>query len=287
MIAAFRRQPVGMLARQAAYSLLYALPAMIALLVFLAAIVDRYTDTGLSPLLTREIASRAPAELQPLLQSLVRGAIAEQDGSTAALGAVVAFAIALWSGSGGAGALIYACNRVFDVRDTRSFIGQRLLSLALTLAGGALVIAAFVLVVIGEHVDAWIARWRGASSTLIAVLASSWLAPAALLFAAIMLLYLLAPDVPVSFRWCLPGAALASVATLLVFALFDRVVGLIDPGSAFGAAGSVLVLLWGLNLVSMLVVSGAIVNAVLRERYDEVLIAWLAQHPERRLPPQV
>ncbi len=286
MIAGFRRHPVGMLSRQAAYSLLYALPAMIALLVSLAAIVDRYTDSGLSPILTREIDARAPAELQPLLQSLVTHAVAEQDGGTAAIGAVVAFGFALWGGSGGTGALIYACNRAYDVTNARSWIHGQLLSVALMLAGGIMTIVAFVLVVIGEHLDSWIAGHRGEGSDLIALLTSSWLLPAALLLATMMLLYVFAPDVPRSPRWSMPGALLASVAVLLAFAGFDRIVGLIDPGSAFGAVSSVIVLLWMLDLVSMFVVSGAIINAVLRERHDPVLIAWLRDHPGRRLTPR-
>lgn len=287
MVAAFRGHQVGMLARQAAYSLLYALPAMIALLVFLAAVVDRYTNTGLSTALQEEIDTRAPAELQPLLESLVQHAIAEQDGSTAAIGAVVAFAVALWGGAGGAGALIYACNRVFDVTDTRSYVAGKLLALALTLAGGAMVIVAFVLILIGERVESWIEDRQGWSFSLIDLLLASRLGPATLVFLAVTLLYLLAPDVPLSPQWVVPGAILASLATLLAFAGFDLVIGIIDPGSAFGAAGSVLVLLWLLDLVSMFVVSGAIINSVLSERFDARLIAWLNGHPERRLPPRV
>ena len=106
-------------------------------------------------------------------------------------------------------------------------------------------------------------------------------------FAAVLLLYLLAPDLPVSLRWSIPGAALASVATLVAFAAFDRIVALIDPGSAFGATGSVLVLLWMLDLVSLFVVAGAIVTAVLREHHDPRLIAWRERHPERRLSSEV
>jgi membrane protein len=286
MIAGFQRHPGGMLSRQAAYSLLYALPAMIALLVSLAAVIDRYTDSGLSPLLTREIDARAPVELQPLLESLVTHAVAEQDGGTAAIGAIVAFALALWGGSGGTSALSYACNRAYDVTDTRPWLQRQLLSIALTLAGGALVIVAFFLVVIGEHVDSWIANRRGEGSDLIALLTSSWLLPGALLLAAVTLLYLLAPDVPVSPRWSMPGAVLASVAALVAFTGFDLIVGLIDPGSAFGAVGSVIVLLWMLDLVSTFVVSGAIVTAVLRKHYDRPFIAWLERHPERRLTPR-
>src|SRR5215211_2747269 len=127
-----------MLARQAAYSLLYALPA----------IVDRYTHSHLATTLQREIDKRAPEELKPLLDSLVQHAVAEQSGTAAAEDAVIALAITLWGGASGTGALIYACNRVFDVSDKRSFVRRKLL----TLAGGSLVIAAFIFVVRGERV---------------------------------------------------------------------------------------------------------------------------------------
>ena len=103
--------------------------------------------------------------------------------------------------------------------------------------------------------------------------------------AAVALLYWLAPDLPHSARWVLPGAILAAMATMLAFVAFDLLVGLIDPGSAFGAAGSVLVLLWLLDLVSLFVVSGATINAALSDRYDTRMIAYLRDHPERRIHP--
>jgi uncharacterized BrkB/YihY/UPF0761 family membrane protein len=54
-----------------------------------------------------------------------------------------------------------------------------------------------------------------------------------------------------------------------------------NPGSAFGAAGSVLILLWSLFLVSAIVIVGGIVNAVLGRRYDRILRDALRQ-PEKR-----
>jgi uncharacterized BrkB/YihY/UPF0761 family membrane protein len=54
-----------------------------------------------------------------------------------------------------------------------------------------------------------------------------------------------------------------------------------NPGSAFGAAGSVLILLWALFLVSAIVIVGAIVNAVLGRRYDRKLRDGLRRHPEK------
>ena len=50
-----------------------------------------------------------------------------------------------------------------------------------------------------------------------------------------------------------------------------------------GIAGSVLVLLWFLYLNSLVVVLGAVLNAVIGERYDRKLKAFLKDHPERRI----
>jgi membrane protein len=286
IVDAVRRHRISMLAKQAAYSLLYALPAMIALLVSLTGMLDRYAGTDLSSSLLREIDERVPAELQPLLESLVQHAVDQQSGSSAAIGVIVALGVALWGGAGGTGALVYACNRVFDVSDTRSYVARKLLTLSLTLGGGALVIASFILVVLGERIGDWIAEKLGRSSSLIDLLVSNGLGAALLLFVAVGALYWFAPDVPHSRRWVLPGTVLVTVATLLAFLAFDLLMRLVNPGSAYGTAGSVLILLWLLYLVSVFVVFGGIVNAVLSDRHDARMIDYLHHHPKRRLPPQ-
>jgi membrane protein len=287
IVTGVQRHRVSMLAKQAAYSLLYALPAMIALLVTLTDLVDRWTGTTLSSELLNEIEEHVPEELQPLLESLVQHATSEQSGSTALVGALIAFGVALWGGAGGTGALIYACNRVFDVKDTRSYVARKVLTLGLTLGGGALVIVSFVLVVLGERIGDWLAEDLGWNSSLIDLLVSNGLGAALLLFIAVASLYWFAPHVPRSRRWVLPGSILVTVATLLAFFAFDLLVRLVDPGSAFGAAGSVLILLWLLYMVSAFVVVGGIVNAVLSDHYDARMIDYLRRYPERRLPPEV
>jgi membrane protein len=286
IVDAVKCHKISMLAKQAAYSLLYALPAMIALLVSLTGLLDEHAGTNLSASLLREIDERVPEELQPLLESLVQHAVDQQNSANAAIGVIIALGVAIWGGAGGTGALVYACNRVFDVSDTRSFMSRKLLTLGLTLAGGALVIASFILVVLGERIGDWIAEKLGRSSSVIDLLVSNGLGAALLLFVAVGGLFWFAPDVPHSRRWVLPGTVLVTVATLLAFFAFDLLMRLVDPGSAYGAAGSVLVLLWLLYLVSVFVVFGGIVNAVLSARYDTGMIAYLESHPERRLPPQ-
>src|SRR5215211_1923510 len=65
------------LAKQSAYSLLYAVPSVLIVLISLAAIVDKTTGAGVSETLRHFIAEQVPAELQPLLASLVQRAIVE------------------------------------------------------------------------------------------------------------------------------------------------------------------------------------------------------------------
>jgi membrane protein len=277
-----RRHQPSQLAKQSAYSLLYAVPSVLIVLVSLAAIVDKNTGAGVSEALRRFISEQAPAELQPLLESLVRRAVVETSESQAILTALVSLAIAIWGGAGGVGALIDAINTVYNVRNTRSFIKETALKLGLMLLGGALVVGSFILLAFGRLLGEWVAGAVGRGTTLVNFLSSGPVWALVLLACSVFLLYWLAPDVRKSIRWVLPGTALATTAVLITFAAMDLLLRVSNPGSAFGAAGSVLILLWTLFLVSAIVIVGGIVNAVLGRRYDRKLRDALRHHPEKQ-----
>jgi membrane protein len=276
-----RHHQPSQLAKQSAYSLLYAVPSVLIVLVSLAAIVDKNTGAGVSETLRQFISEQAPVELQPLLESLVQRAVVETSESEAMLAVLVSLAIAIWGGAGGVGALIDAINHVYDIRNTRSFIKETALKLGLMLLGGALVVGSFVLLAFGRLLGEWVAGKVGRGATLVNFLASGPVWALLLLACSLFLLYWLAPDVRKSIRWILPGTALATIAVLITFAVMDLLLRFSNPGSAFGAAGSVLILLWALFLVSAIVIVGGIVNAVLGRRYDRTLREALRQ-PEKR-----
>jgi membrane protein len=155
------------------------------------------------------------------------------------------------------------------------------LKFGLMLLGGALVIGSFILLAFGRLLGEWVAGKVGRGTTLVNFLSSGPVWALVLLACSVFLLYWLAPDVRKSIRWVLPGTALATIAVLITFSLMDLLLRFSNPGSAFGAAGSVLILLWTLFLVSAIVIVGGIVNAVLGRRYDRTLRDAL-RHPEKR-----
>lgn len=278
-----RQHQPSQLAKQSAYSLLYAVPSVLIVFVSLAAIVDKNTGAGVSDALRTFISEQTPAELQPLLESLVQRAVVETSEREAIVAVLVSLAIAIWGGAGGVGALIDAINNVYDIRNTRPFIKETVLKLGLMLLGGAMVVGSFILLAFGRRLGEWVAGAVGRGTTLVNFFSSGPVWALILLACSLFLLYWLAPDIPKSIRWVLPGTALATVAVLITFAVLDLLLRFSNPGSAFGAAGSVLILLWALFLVSAIVIVGAILNAVLGRRYDRKLKAGLRQHPEQRL----
>ena len=278
-----RRHQPSQLAKQSAYSLLYAVPSVLIVLVSLAAIVDKNTGAGVSEGMRQFISAQAPAELQPLLESLVQRAVVETSESQAILAALVSLAIAIWGGAGGVGALIDAINTVYDIRNTRSFIKQMALKLGLMLLGGSpghRVVHPAGLRAAAGGVGRRQGRPGRGPGRFPLLRSGLGAASAGLLVVPALLAGSGCPQIdPLGS----PRHGLATIAVLITFAAMDLLLRFSNPGSAFGAAGSVLILLWALFLVSAIVIVGGIVNAVLGRRYDRKLRDALRQHPEKRL----
>ena len=205
-------------------------------------------------------------------------AIVETSENMAVTAALLSLAIAIWSGAGGVGALVYAVNAVYDVRESRSLFKSTAINLGLMLSGGILVVAGFLLLAFGRRAsDALTEGSIVEDSPLIGFLWSSPLWSLVFILSSLLLLYWVALDTPKSLRWLLPGAVLATLAIALLFGLIELVFSISNPGAAFGAAGGVLILLWALFQISQFVVLGAIVNAVLGHRYDRKLREALAR----------
>lgn len=281
IVQGFQKYEPSLLARQSAYSLLYAVPSLLIMLLSLAAIVDQNTGYSVSAPLRDFISEEAPNDLKPLLDSLVEYALVRTSQNTAIIAALVALGIAIWSAAGGVGAMIYSINTVYGIKDTRSFIKSALIRVGMTLLGGVMLIVAFILLALGQFL---VERLPGLGIDLGVIygfLSSGPVVAFLILFGGLLLLYKVGLDAPARTKWLLPGTLLASLAIALLVVLMDLILTYTNPGAAYGVAGSVLILLWTLYMVSQIAVIGAIVNAVLGKRYDRRLIEALYRRPAK------
>jgi membrane protein len=278
----FMDDEVPELAAGVAYHAIFAIPPMIIFIVTLAALVDQVTSVGVADRLRDLVAERAPADTQELLTGLVDSAIAGVSGGVASLGVAISALVALWSGSNGVSTIIRAFNRAYDVDEDRPFVKKKLVSIGLTVLMGVLIILAFTMFVFGGQIGTWVADQVGLGSAFeVTWNILRW--PLAIIFIMFMLavLYYLGPNIEQSFHWISPGSVVATLLWIAIVFGFKFYVSIADPGSAYGAVGGIVVLLFFLYLSGIAFLVGAEVNAVLQRRYDEKTIRDLAENPEK------
>lgn len=269
VIHRYGRDNVATLAQAFAYNTVFAIPSLIILTITLAAIMQRATSVDVVGQLSDLINRRAPAEIQPILTSIIDNAVAKTSGGAASIGLIVTALLALWSGSSAVGTLIDAFNRAYEVDETRQRFRLKARTLGLTLLLALFVNLAFVLLVFGQRIGDWIARKAGLGGAFTWVWnISRW--PAAIIAIGVILaaLYSFGPNVDQSFRWVSPGSVLATILWLIATGGFSLYLSISNPGSAYGALGSVLVLLFFLYVTGIIFLLGAELNALVSTRLD-------------------
>lgn len=278
----FKDDEVTEMAAGVAYHAIFAIPPMIVFLITMAALVSQVTSVDVAGRLLDVIDRSAPADTQELLRGLVESAIQNVSGGAASFGVLLSAAIALWSGSNGVSTIIRAFNRAYDVDEDRPFIKKKLVSIGLTVLMGVLVILAFTLFVFGQQLGNWVAEQVGLGSAFeLTWNILRW--PLAVVFIMFLLavLYYLGPNVEQSFKWISPGSVLATLLWIAIVFGMKIYLTFSNPGSAYGALGGVVVLLFFLYLTAIAFLVGAEVNAVLQRRYDEETVKDLARNPDK------
>lgn len=179
--------------------------------------------------------------------------------ATLGIGLLISIPLALWSGSRGVEALLFAMSRVRGAPEKRGFIKEVLVAIGMTVGGSIFVVAALLTV-------------AGLPALLPFPTGSEWLVlilrwPVLLVISAVVMgvLYRFGPDRhPHKLRFIWPGAVLASVLWLLAGAIFSIYVqNWGNYNATFGSvSAAVVLLLWMYNSAQILVL-GAAFNAAL------------------------
>ena len=240
-----------------------------------------------------------PGDLQDLVDSLARVVPAEslefieaelqQTVNTAASSgvALVAIAISIYAAMSGASALVAALNAVWGVKETRNFVVQKLIALAITAGLMLTLLGGFVLVVVGPPiVRALLPEVLESGLTPLLIGVGRLVVASVLLMTFFAFALWIAPNRGrTRFRWITPGAIVGVVGWLLLSFGFNFYVSTFGGYSAtYGVFAGIIILLVWLQLSFTVLLMGAELDVELEDRGKMVEEAIGA--PPTDMPPE-
>lgn len=177
----------------------------------------------------------------------------------------------LWAASSAAVTLIKALSRAWDVPETRTFVRQRIVAVAIMLALLLALTGLFLLLVVGLQIQAAVVPDELLRGPVPALLAVGRLVGAVLLLMLLFaFVYWIGPDRDrPAWSWLTPGAVVGVIGWLAVgglFTLYIRTFGSYE--ATYGALAGVIVLLLWLQLSMMMLLVGAELNNVIERLRD-------------------
>jgi membrane protein len=183
---------------------------------------------------------------------------------------------ALWAATGGTNALIKAMNRAYEVEETRALIPRYALAIGLTLLASVGLLAAFVTIVGASVVTGQVAQQLGLDPGVVDLIGLlRWPVVFVFLSFAVGVLYKLAPNFRLPWRWAFAGGAVMAIGWLLATAGFAFYVANFGSyANTYGALGGVIVLLlWFYLSAIVLIGAAALIATVLKETQPETFAA--------------
>ncbi|HVL98082.1 MAG TPA: YihY/virulence factor BrkB family protein [Egibacteraceae bacterium] len=210
-----------------------------------------------------------PAEALSLLEEPLVN-LAEGGGASAGGVAAAGVLAGLWAATSAAVTLVKALSRAYDVEESRKFVAQRLVALAITLALFLTIVGLIVLVVAGRPIqEALVPPQFGAVAGVLLGIARVAVA-IVLLVMLFAFVYWIGPDRErPEWAWLSPGAVVGVIGWLVLsgaFTLYVRLAG--DYDATYGALGGVIVLLLWLQLSMAMLLIGAELNREIERIHD-------------------
>lgn len=245
-----------------AYRFLFALVPLLLLLVTTLGFIG--DAVGLPGLVARLIESARPL-LPPSVIEIVEGVAARMLSERSASFLTLGLIGTLWGAATGVGSLLKGLNRAYDVERPRSLWRRQALGLGVALSLPLIALASIVFVTAGRSLARILAARLGFGDSVASVIdAAQLLLVGVAFFVSMSIVYQRLPNVRIRYRDAIPGTivALLGLAFLSIgFGLYlDNAAGSVVAYTTFGTA--FVFLLW-LYLVSLIVLIGAEVNALL------------------------
>ena len=245
----FRAENVTFMAGSIAYQ---AFVSLLPLLVLVLLAVSTVGDEQVAA----QVTSLTQSFLPRAARTLLGNALDESSGTTGA--SVIGVVTLLWGSLKIFRGLDTAFSDIYDTEAENSFVDQLIDGLVVFVTVGLAIAAAGVATTVFALFE-WI-PFIGLLSPLLLVIS---------LTIAFFPIYYLFPDMDVSPRETLPGVAVAAVGWTLLQALFQVYVSFSSKTSAYGILGAILLLLTWLYFAGLVLLLGAVVNAVIAGRVGD------------------
>jgi membrane protein len=253
------------LAGQLAYLFILFLFPFLIFLLTLVGIVVNDPETILEDL-ARRMQSFWPQETVELIREyLDRSA---KSTSLATFFSSVLFTLGV--GSAAAEAISNAANRFYGVQETRSFWKVRGVAILL-IFGFSLVIAALAFMVLSPQTGAYLQKALVLPNIFLSFwILLGWLLTFLAVTLALDVLYYLAPNADMPFRWVTPGGFMAAILLLVANQIMRFFVAdVFHYDQLYGQLGAGIVLLTWLYVIGLVVLVGIQMNAVLAQMVEE------------------
>ncbi len=202
-----------------------------------------------------------PEGLADTLSTTILQVISEPQGGLVSFGVLAT----IWSASNGVNALIRAVNRSYNTEETRNFIKLRLLSILLTIAMIIVIVVTLLLPVFGHVIIETLETYFSLPHETANVLNRlRWIIGIGLMTFVLMILYRVAPNIPLTFKQVIVGAVTATVGWQIISLLFSSYVSNFGNYTAtYGSLGGVIILMLWFFLTGLILVIGGEINATL------------------------
>ena len=154
-------------------------------------------------------------------------------------------------------------NEVYNLKETRSFVREKMTSLLLTLGVGTLTLIALGFIVYGSQ---FLDSALPVDSPYI-LAALQYAVVLAVVLLAFALIYNFAPNHdPLQWKWITPGAVIGVVLWVVLSGAFRLYLHYFDSYAAtYGSLGAMIILMLWLYLTALVILIGGAVNAILDE----------------------
>lgn len=209
------------------------------------------------------VADFVPQDIYSVIEPIIEGYLASGSGGAISIGLIAA----IWSASKVITTLRRVLDEVYGSEQTSNFIVGRILSL-LTMIAILLVIGlALFIFIFGEQILFFVEESIGISIPFIQeFLLLRYVVLIAILFLVFLIVYWFVPNHSLTFKYSYQGAIFATIGWLILTQGFSTYVNLAGGDAVANATfGAFIVLMLFLYLSSMIILLGALMNAMIFE----------------------